>query len=1374
MKNIKLSIVAVVTIMCMLLSSDTLQATHVVGGNLYYECLGNNNYRITFEMRRDCFNGAPNAQFDDPASIAVYDGEGNLVQSIGRFGQILIPFSSTDTLNEVLTSECKVFGEDVCVHTTTYEDVVNLPANETGYVLVYQRCCRNNTLNNIIDPLEQGATYSVELTSEAMRLCNSTPQFIEWPDIYLCNNDWYRFDHSAIDSDGDSLVYGLCVPSVGGTIDDPRPIPASAPPHDQVVWAAPYNLQNMMGGVAPLRIDSETGMLSVRPDVIGQFLIGVCVKEYRDGELLSVVKRDFEFNTRLCNDSPRANFTAEPSPNCDGLEVGFTNNSTSDREYLWYFDYDGDRSLISTQENPNFTYDESGLYRVRLEVTDGECLDVFRQNVGVSARGDIIPDFKISSSSCDSDFKFSFEDMTVSSQRIIARDWQIDYGGFRVSKSRPEFTIRLPKEDRTAVITYSVTGESGCVETITRSIDLHFLETTFIDTDITICKGESTELTDIIDEDFEYNWTPSQGLDLSDPRRPIASPTSTTNYVLSATDGVCTVQLDVPVTVDDDRDLIVTGADVACSGVVTLEATSGGTRKFEWFEDAEYTMSLGTANPINLIIAEIPDVIYVRSSENKACNFLEIDLADILVTEDIGLEITNNEAVPTCEGDEVVLSASTVLSATFTWFNENGTVVGTGPNVAILPRNNEIFTVVATDANGCEEAATFKTTIANQIDLSLSIDDNEIDRCFGDQLDITASSTSDVTIKWFEDNVMIADGPRLQVPLEESAIFRAVATDEFGCSTSEELIVNVAEEIEYTLNERDRQVDFCFYETFDLIAESTDPDIRFIWYNADGDVIHRGERLQLDADDAGEIRLEVRNEFNCSVEETIEVIVPEAFDLDFGVDVADNKIETCFGEEIDIMVAINTDIDIEWFENDRRIQTGPNLQITPPESTVYTVVGRDDAGCEVSKDLEIIVFDDLVYEVNTNDGDNVNYCFGESYNLMATGTDNLIFEWFDIDNNSLGQGGELLLDGNEDQLIKLVVTDENGCIEEQNVNVNVFDDFTISFDSAEVIYCPSEPADLSITSDVDITVIWFDDEGNVVGSGTDFSYTTEEATTLTATVFSPDGCTKDQVFTLSPLTIEYINPESVTICAGESVTIEFLDNSITTSLVFDWDNKDAVSNFEPLGNLTVNPAQTTVFSVTATSDSGCEYVSSTEVIVNDFGETLIATADPTRVAVGQTIQLEVDDIIGYEYEWSQAGTLDDPNIPNPIASPIDNGTYTVTVTDENGCTGTATVTVEVVTAVCDESDVWLPNMFTPNGDGSNDVFKAESNFVDVFEMIVYNRWGEQIFISNNIETGWNGTFKGQELEPDVYGYCIRATCINGVEYVTQGNVTIVK
>ena len=1537
-KKIQLSIVAIVTIMCSLFTTNTLQATHIVGGNIYYECLGNNNYRVTFEMRRDCFNGDERAQFDDPASIAVYDGEGNLMSNAGRFGLIQIPFSSSDTLNEILTSECQVFGQDVCVHTTTYEAVVKLPDSPTGYTLVYQRCCRNNTLTNIIEPLEQGATYAVDITPKAMALCNSTPQFNAWPDIYLCNNDWYRFDHSAFDVDGDSLVYELCVPSIGATRDMPQPRPAAAPPYEDVPWAQPFGLNNMMGGTAPLRIDAQTGLLSVRPDIIGQFLIGICVKEYRDGELLSIVKRDFEFNTRVCNDAPEANFVVEPNPNCDGLELQFVNNSTTNRDYLWFFDYDSDRSLTSTEQSPTFTFPESGRYRVRLEVTDGECLDIFTQIVGVSSAGDIQPDFEISSDDCGSNFTFKFEDKTTSNQRIIGREWSIDYGGFRRAESGAEFTINLPKEDRTANITYTVTGETGCIETITRTVDLHFLETTAVSSDITICQGSSTELIDFADEDFTYTWLPTTGLDLTDPTRPIASPISSTTYVLALSDGICNTQITIPVTVDDDNTIVVAGADVACAGVITLEASSDGTNRFEWFANEALTESIGSTNPISFVITEIPDVIYVQSNENKACNFKAIDLSDILVTDGLGLEISNNEAIPICEGDEVILSASTLVQATFTWFNENGRDVGTGPSVTILPRNNEVFTVVAEDENGCTETASFTTTIANEIDLELSIDDNEIDRCFGDRLDVTAESDSDVTIEWFRGETRVESDDRLTEVLRESAIYRAVATDRFGCSTSRELIVNVADEIEYTLNEEDRVVRFCSDETFDLIVQTEDEDNRFVWLDADGNVLHRGERLVLDASNNGEITLQVSNEFGCTQEETIRVdvpqeividydldfdngtielcfgdelditatsidgvdldwfengnriqrggsldrtptestvytlvatdalgcevtedievivfdeieyslnvddnninfcfdetftlsadtnnpdlrfvwsngdgtvihrgpnlrleprdngtvnltvnnqfgctisesfnvIVPPSFELELGLDADDNRVSLCFGDELDLSVVTSDGIDVEWLIDGVVIQRGTNLQTTPRASAIYTIVGTDAAGCEVIEELEVEVFDEIVYDLNVTDGA-VNYCFGESFTLMANGSDNLSYNWLDIDGVSLGTGSELLLDDNMDRIVRLVVSDENGCTVEESIDVNVFDDFEISFDSQEVIYCPSEGANLSISATTEVTVLWFDEAGNPIGTGSEFNFPAMEATMITAVVFSADGCQKEQTFNLSPLTIEFINPESIEICAGESVTIEFLDNSITTPLTVEFDNQDAVSAFEPIANLTVNPTTTTLFTVTAMAENGCVYTDSTLVIVNDFAESLTATADPVRVAVGQTSQLEVDDIPGYEYSWSPPETLDNPNSPTPIASPIDeNGTYTVTVTDENGCTATASVMLQVETAVCDESDVWLPNMFTPNGDGSNDIFKAESNFVDDFEMIIYNRWGEEVFVSNNIDTGWNGTYGGQELEPDVYGYCVRAICSNGVEYIKTGNVTIVK
>jgi len=181
------------------------------------------------------------------------------------------------------------------VHTVT------LPYREDGYIFAYQRCCRNITLTNIVSPNDQGTTQTIELTGEAQLSCNSSPQFNAWPPVYVCAGKDFVFDHSAVDVEGDQLVYSLCTPFVGGAMNNPAPFPASAPPYAEINWSSGYDLETLIGPtVNPLTIDSMSGEITAMPNTIGQYLVGICVEEYRDGQLLSKTYRDFELNVRLC------------------------------------------------------------------------------------------------------------------------------------------------------------------------------------------------------------------------------------------------------------------------------------------------------------------------------------------------------------------------------------------------------------------------------------------------------------------------------------------------------------------------------------------------------------------------------------------------------------------------------------------------------------------------------------------------------------------------------------------------------------------------------------------------------------------------------------------------------------------------------------------------------------------------------------------------------------------------------------------------------------------------------------------------------------------------------------------------------------------
>jgi gliding motility-associated-like protein len=383
-----------------LIPEDTT-ATHIVGGNITYSHVSGDIYQVKLVLRRDCFLGSPEAQFDDPASIGIFTGSGALAVWLANNGQIRIPFMASDTLNEFIQSDCGFEGTQVCVHETTYQGNVFLPQRPGGYILSYQRCCRNASLNNVMDPLETGSTYWVEVTEQSLTLKNSTPTFDQWPDVYICANRPLAFDHKATDEDRDSLVYKLCVPSLGATRANPKPQPPGFPSYNNVIWAPPYSLNDMMGGV-PLKIDSKTGEITANPNLVGQFLIGVCVEEYRNGVLLSTVRRDFQYNVRVCSQSPLAQFTTSES-NCDGLTVEFYNNSLSSSAYQWDFDYPStDPAFQSTEANPIFTFPQSGIYNVRLRATRGTdgCFDTILQTVAVFDNK-IVPDFTYALSGCN-------------------------------------------------------------------------------------------------------------------------------------------------------------------------------------------------------------------------------------------------------------------------------------------------------------------------------------------------------------------------------------------------------------------------------------------------------------------------------------------------------------------------------------------------------------------------------------------------------------------------------------------------------------------------------------------------------------------------------------------------------------------------------------------------------------------------------------------------------------------------------------------------------------------------------------------------------------------------------------------------------------
>jgi gliding motility-associated-like protein len=341
--------------------------THIVGGEIYYECLGNNKYRITLKVFRDCYNGIP--WFDSPAYVGVWDVNNNLVNTLE-----LTPPGS-DTLPVTINNPCIIPPANVCVEQCIYTDTVTLPPIAGGYTLVYQRCCRNHTILNIANPGSVGSTYFTNIPDNSTVSCNNSPHFKNYPPIFICADLPLKFDHSAIDSDGDSLVYELCDTYNGGSTFDPIPNPPWGPPYQVVPWTGGFNGANPMSSNPTIIIDPQTGMITGTPDMIGQWVVGVCVREYRKGILLGIHKRDFQFNVTYCG---QVVVTSIPTQQtfCFGNTVNFLNNSVNATNYHWDFGVPPLTNDTSNLITPTYTYPDTGVYIVTLIGNPGSiCAD---------------------------------------------------------------------------------------------------------------------------------------------------------------------------------------------------------------------------------------------------------------------------------------------------------------------------------------------------------------------------------------------------------------------------------------------------------------------------------------------------------------------------------------------------------------------------------------------------------------------------------------------------------------------------------------------------------------------------------------------------------------------------------------------------------------------------------------------------------------------------------------------------------------------------------------------------------------------------------------------------------------------------------------
>ncbi|MCE3226827.1 MAG: hypothetical protein K0S32_1378 [Bacteroidetes bacterium] len=278
-------------------------ATHIVGGELNYTYNGGSSYTIRLRLYRDC--GPGTAGFPNSVSISVRGNMGATFSPGKDFNMSLASVANVPSNQP----PCAVAPNPMpCVQVGTYSITVNnLPPNVGGYHLFYQVTARNLSLTNINSACNciGESFYAYIPNNTVSSFNNSNAVFNALPPLFLCVNQPFTINHSASDANGDSLVYSLYTPYNGDNNAGPLDptFPGNTAVFTPVNFLPGFTTTNPLGA-SPFFINSQTGVITGTPGMIGQFVVGIRVTEYRNGNYLSHTLRDFQFNVINCPQPP--------------------------------------------------------------------------------------------------------------------------------------------------------------------------------------------------------------------------------------------------------------------------------------------------------------------------------------------------------------------------------------------------------------------------------------------------------------------------------------------------------------------------------------------------------------------------------------------------------------------------------------------------------------------------------------------------------------------------------------------------------------------------------------------------------------------------------------------------------------------------------------------------------------------------------------------------------------------------------------------------------------------------------------------------------------------------------------------------------------
>jgi gliding motility-associated-like protein len=1353
------------TVLLLAFASNT-NATHISGGEIYWECLGNNQYEITLIIYRDCFGVQLNNNFD-----VTFDSPcGNFTQTVNTPNGVELSQLCDLQLPNSTCNGGNLPGIEQYSYTTT----VTLPPCN-AWTVSWSLANRNAAISNLVSPNNE-EMYVQAVLDNSSGVCEDSPQFTSIASPYVCLNYPVSYSLGAFDPESDSLTYTL-IQAMG----------AGAAP---IAYVAPYSPTQPITG---LTLDPQTGLINFTPTLAGNWVVVVEVNSYDSlGNWLGSVMRDMQFIAYPCSNVPPDASTGvigsvsgaavQTGPNsiqvCESGNICFdfiiadanANNILDAVSNVQQslpgatFSFTGTNPITCTVCWTG-SQGTSGFYPFIVTVDDGACpipaFQIYVYNVTV------IDGIFIAAQSTDE----SCVGMNDGSVSVDVTEGTAPYQYTWSNLQQNSDSINV------GAGTYSVivSDGNGCVSApATVSVGTTQPPIANGGNNITVCMGGSTIVSGSSQSSTGVDWTGGNGSFIGNGGLQQYVPTAGeinsggVNLYFTATGiGGCPPDVDTVHVSYANAFIgaIVTGTNATCNGGSNGSASflpNNPALVYQWNTNPVQNTATATGLGAGNYSVTVTDVLGCDTTMS------------VSITAPQAIVISNVQVVnESCAGQGNGGVSITVTGGTqpYQYLWSNGAVT---PSITVGAGN---YSVQVTDANGCAPATANATVQASGQPNTAQAGPDQI-VCNGTfPLQLSGSVVNATGGVWtggggtyFGGGLSPQYTPSAAEIASGSATLYLSTTGNTTCPQDVDTVVITLPTTFQNANIIVSGVACNGGSTGTAIYTPNIPGNTYLWNDPAAQTTSTATGLP-----SGTWSVLVTDQYGCSM--TLSAFVPQPPPLSSASMTTIDP--TCANMNNGTATVTATGgvpgYTYQWSAN-ANSQTGPIAIGLGTGNFIVVITDANGCTAQTSATLTAPAPISLIAQVPDT------VCVNAPTVMTAQasgGTGSYTITW-----NGIGMGSPITYSFPASQTVTVSATDGNGCnspvlFEQVTVlnlalaNLDVYGD---------TIACPGETATVSATLNNypgNYTITW--PQLNATGNG---PFTVPVNANQTLDVIVTDQCGNmltgsvqlildvPPTITLPPVIAEGCSP----------LTVQMPDSLTTQQVSYLWQFGDGNSSTDIAPTYTYGAGIFNV-SLTVTTPNGCSATAVNTGLVTAYPSPTAAFSASTYLTDFANQPISFTDQspgspTGYEWTFGDGNTSTDQDTEH-IYDNIGVFAVTLTVTDANGCSGSVTQNVEITPIY----DITIPTGFTPNPNGSggggydpndlsNDVFYPFIRFVEDFNMRIYNRWGELVFESNDVRIGWDGYYKGQLSQQDVYAYTMQVRFVDDREVELMGDITL--